>query len=132
VPASPNSATRAADERLDIDTRSLINSCAAAAEELQKTRRLADALEKENRLLAERLETAGRSIALLKELNETRKSEAESLRTALAAKNEAIAAKDTVIAAQNELVQALKNRKTSPWKRLGDVLLGIGIIAVLK
>ena len=66
-------------------------------------------------------------IDLLTELNETRKSEADALRTALTANDETIAAKDTVIAAQDKLIEALKRKKPSPWKRLGDVLIGIGL-----
>jgi hypothetical protein len=65
-------------------------------------------------------------------LNETRKSENDALRAALAAKNETIAAKDAVIAGQDKLIDALKQKKTSPWKRLSDVLLGAAIFAILK
>ena len=70
-------------------------------------------------------------IDLLTELNETRKSEADALRTALTANHETIAAKDTVIAAQDKLIEALKRKKPSPWKRLGDVLIGVGIGTIL-
>ncbi len=125
APSSPNSATRAA-------TENLINACAATADELAKTRKLVTALENENQALSERLATETRSSALLRELNETRKSETEALRAAVAAKNETIAAKDAVIGKQDELVRELKAKKTSPWKRLGDVLIGVAIFAVLK
>lgn len=83
-------------------------------------------------MLSERLDTETRSSTLLRELNETRKSEAETLRATVAAKNKSIAAKDAVIGKQDELVRELKNKKTSPWKRLGDVLIGVAIFAVLK
>ena len=66
------------------------------------------------------------------ELSETRKSEAEALRATISAKNETIAAKDAVIARQDDLVRELKSKKASPWKRLGDVLLGVAIFAVLN
>ncbi len=69
---------------------------------------------------------------MLLELNETRKSENAALRTAVAAKNETIAAKDAVIAAQDKLVTGLKSKRSSPWKRLGDVLIGVAIAAILK
>lgn len=132
APSLPNSDTRAASERKEFSQQDAINACAAAAEELAKTRQLAAALENENKTLSERLETANRSTAILKELNETRKSEAEALKAAVTAKTETIAAKDAVIDRQEELVRELKNKKTSPWKRLGDVLLGVAILAVLK
>ena len=121
----PNSATRAAAENL-------IDACAATADELVKTRTLVTVLEAENKTLSERLDTESRSSALLKELNETRKSETEALRAAVVAKNETIGAKNAVIGRQDDLVRELKNKKTSPWKRLGDVLLGVAIFAVLK
>ena len=64
---------------------------------------------------------------MLTELNETRKSETEALRTALAAKSEALTAKDAVIASQDKLIETLKRTKSSPWKRIGDVLIGVGL-----
>lgn len=66
------------------------------------------------------------------ELNETRKTETDALRSAIAAKNEALTAKDRVIAAQDKLIETLKRKKSSPWKRIGDVLVGVGIALVLK
>lgn len=89
-------------------------------------------MEIENRSLKTRLETEKRVSAALNELNETRKSEAGALRATVVAKNETIAAKDNEIAARNELIHALKRKKASPWKRLGDVLLGIGLISILR
>ena len=41
-------------------------------------------------------------------------------------------AKDAALTKQEELIAALKKRKSSPWKRLGDVLIGVAISAVLK
>lgn len=104
----------------------------ATAIDLEKTRILASELETENQLLADRLETEKRTTALLAELNETRKSENDALRSTVAAKNETIAAKDAVIASQDKLVEALNRKKTSIWRRLGDVLLGAAAIAVLR
>jgi hypothetical protein len=69
---------------------------------------------------------------LLIELNETRRSETEALRTALAAKNEALTAKDSVIASQEKLIETLKRKKSSPWKRIGDVLIGVGLGIFLR
>ena len=54
------------------------------------------------------------------------------MRAALAAGNETIAAKNNVIAKQDELIAELKKRKSSPWKRLGDVLIGVAAAAILK
>ncbi len=104
----------------------------ATAVELEKTRILVGALESENSTLKTRLETEKRAMAILSELNETRKSEADALKAALAAKNETIAAKDAVIASQDKLVAALKTKKSSPWRRLGDVLIGAAVFAILK
>ena len=125
---SPTSATRANEP----GASQIINACAAAVDELSATRRLAAALERENAALRERLGTASQTEAVLKELNDTRLSENEALRAALAAKNETIAAKDAALTKQEELIAALKKRKSSPWKRLGDVLIGVAISAVLK
>jgi hypothetical protein len=69
---------------------------------------------------------------LLTELNETRMSESDALRTALAAKNEALTAKDAVIATQDKLIETLKRKKSSPWKRIGDVLIGVGAGILLR
>jgi chromosome segregation ATPase len=115
-----------------IETRNLLNACAAAAEDLKATRQLVTALEDENAALERRLEVETETTALLTELNETRKSETENLRETVAAKNETIAAKDAVIASQDRLIETLKKKKSSPWKRLGDVLIGVGILAILK
>jgi len=95
-------------------------------------RELVTALEKENSALRQRLEVAVRTETILVELNGARQSEAEALRLTVAAKNETIAAKDAALARQDELVEQLRRRKTSPWKRLGDVLVGIGVAAILR
>lgn len=104
----------------------------AAADDLDKTRVLVRELESENLLLTERLETEKRTTALLTELNETRKSESETLRITVAAKNETITAKDAVIVSQDKLIETLKRKKASIWRRLGDVLIGAAAIAVLR
>ena len=89
-------------------------------------------LDRENELLKDRLETEKRASSLLAELNESRRAENEALRNAIAAKNETILAKEAVIAGQEKLIEALKNRKPSPWKRMGDVLIGVAAGMVLK
>ena len=89
-------------------------------------------LEQENELVKERLETEKRASSLLVELSESRRAENEALRNAIAAKNETILAKEAVIAGQEKLIEALKNRKPSPWKRMGDVLIGVAAGMVLK
>jgi hypothetical protein len=89
-------------------------------------------LERENGLLKDRLETERRTVSLLAELNESRRAENEALRNAVAAKNETVHAKDAVIANQEKLIATLKNRKPSPWKRLGDVLIGVAAGAILR
>ena len=110
----------------------LISACSATSDELRASRTLIDALEKENTALNTRLTTEKQTTALLGELNETRKTETEALRSALAAENEALTSKDNVIAAQDKLIETLKRKKSSPWKRIGDVLVGVGIAMVLK
>ena len=109
-----------------------ISACNAAAVELKALRRLIGLLEQENALLKGRLETEKDSTARLTELNEARRAEGDALRNLVAAKNETLIAKDTVIANQEKLIESLKAKKSSPWKRLGDVLIGVAAGAVLK
>jgi len=110
----------------------LINSCAAVVEELKAARVLIEKLDAEAEALRERLETEKRQTELLRELNETRKSEAAALVGALEAKNQTIAAKDAVIGSQEKLIETLKRKKSSPWKRVLDVLVGVGVGVILK
>ena len=112
--------------------RGIIAACAAAAEELERTRTLVSALEYENEALKERLDTEKRTSALLEELNRTRNSETEALRAALAAARDSAEARQAVIAAQGKLIEALKKKKDPIWKRLGGVLVGAALIALLK
>jgi chromosome segregation ATPase len=102
------------------------------AVELEKTRTLVTALDTENLAVKDRLQTEKHTTEILTELSNTRKSESEALRAELTAKNETIAAKDAVIASQDKLIVALKTKKSSPWRRLGDVLIGAAIFAILK
>ena len=101
-------------------------------DELEKTRALVDALERENKAITERLETEKRTTALMQELIDTRRQESDSLRAAVDAKNETIAAKDAVIDSQGKLIATLKKNKSSPWRRIGDILIGAAVFAVLK
>jgi len=110
----------------------VISACASAVSELEASRRLIDLLERENRLVKDRLETETRNSAILTELNASRKAETEALKTALAAKNETLAAKDEVIATQQRLIDSLRTKKSSPWKRLGDILIGVAAGMVLR
>lgn len=111
---------------------SVIAACAAAVDELAKMRVLVEALEKENRSVRERLETEKRMTSLMQELINTQRQEGDALRAALSSKNEAIVAKNKVIDAQGALIEALTKRKTSPWKRLGDVLIGVAVMGLIK
>ena len=104
----------------------------AAANELEQTRLLVGELETENQLLTERLATEKLATTLLTELNQTRRSETEALRSTIAAKNETITAKDAVISTQDKLIVSLKGKKSSVWRRLGDIIIGAATIAVLK
>lgn len=104
----------------------------ALREEIRLADRLIAALESENAALRLRLETEKAANATLRELNETRRAEADALREALAAKNEAIAAKDDALAAQQKLIAELKKRRTSLWKRLGDIAIGVALGAIFR
>jgi hypothetical protein len=115
----------------DINGHDVIAACSAAADELTASRALIDALERDNAALKQRLEIEKQTTQLLTELDQTRKSESEALRSAVAAKNEALTAKDAVIASQDKLIETLKRKKSSPWKRIGDVLIGIGLGTLL-
>jgi hypothetical protein len=102
------------------------------ADELAKTRVLVGALERENQVVKEPLETEKRTTVLMKELIHTRQQESDALRATLNAKNEAIAAKDVVIDSQDKLISTLKKNKSSPWRRIGDILIGAAVFAILK
>ncbi len=110
----------------------MVNACAAAVEELAVTRKLAEVLDRENTALRERLDTAKKTEALLNELDTTRRSENDALRAALSAKNETIAAKDKAIEKQDAVIAELKRKRSSPLKRLGDILIGVAVTAILK
>ena len=143
VKSSPASATRVRSEPLAVSSeqpavettrkgvgKSDVNAaCMAAAVELEKTRILTAALETENAGLNERLAVERRATSLLTELAETRSRESAALRSAVDAKNEALAAKDQVIASQAD---ALKAKRPSPWRRVGDILIGVAAAAILK
>lgn len=101
-------------------------------EELSASRKLVGALERENELLKERLDTEKRAISFLTELSESRRAENEALRNAIGAKDEVIFAKDAAIGSQDKLIDALQKRKSSPLKRLGDILIGVAAGAILR
>lgn len=139
--SSPGSATLATSERSaagsapkakGTGSNAVNAACMAAAFELDATRKLVEAVDREKELLRERAETETKITHLLTELTATQKAETEALRAALKAKDETITAKDSVIAAQDKLVSALKAKQRSPWHRLGDILIGAAAIAVLK
>ena len=107
-------------------------ACAAAVDDLVATRQLAAALDVENAALKKRLDLEKQSTELLRELNDTHKSENAALAEAISAKNQTIAAKDAVIATQDKLIGLLKQKKPSPWRRLGDILIGAAVAAALR
>ncbi len=107
-------------------------ACNAAADELKASRVLIAALDTENAALKSRLATETQVTDLLTELNNTRRAENDALRITVAAKNETIAAKDAAIASQDKLIDALKRKRPSPWRRLGDILIGAATIAILR
>lgn len=131
-PSSAESSPKPATLASEPDARNVVSPCAAAVEELAAIRRLVSALENENAGLRGRLETARRLEAVLIELNAERRGETDALRAAIAAKDKEIEAKDTAMKQQTEMISELKKRKSSPLKRLGDVLAGIAIAAILR
>ena len=116
----------------------IVLASVAAASAQQKSESVAArddliaALETENAALRSRLEAEKKITSLLLELNETRKSETESLRAALKAKDEVATAKTEVIALQEKQIAELKKRKSSALKRFGDVLIGVAVAALLR
>lgn len=110
----------------------MINACAAAADELVTTRQLIEALESENALVKQALETEKKLVAVLAKSNDSREREAEALRGAIKAKDETIAAKNDVIAAREQAIAALRNKPRSPLKRITDILIGAAVFAILK
>lgn len=108
------------------------SAAAQSNDELNLANRLIDALERENAALKTRLDTERSANAILIELNETRKSESDALRQTVTAKNETITAKDAVITAQDKLIATLKTKRTSIWKRIGDIAIGAAIGVVLR
>src|SRR5204863_8965634 len=131
--SSPSSGTDASRRLADGRRQEKIfSACNSAADELRRSRILIDALETENAALRARLDTEKRANELLTDLNETRRAESEALKLTVAAKNETIAANDSAIAAQDKLIATLKTKKRSPWGRIADILLGAGVIAIIK
>lgn len=132
--ASMNSAegSKASATAAKRDERGVIAACAAAAEELAASREAISLLEKENSALTARLSDEKKMNAILNELNETRRAESDALRRTIEAKNETIAAKDAAIKAQDELIAKLKAKRSSPWKRIGDILIGVGAAVLIR
>ena len=110
----------------------MIHACAAAVDELKATRSLVSVLETENAALKQRLETEQRITALLTALDKSRTRESEALRQTIASQSATIQAKDTALAAQDKLIAELRRKKSSPWKRVMDVLVGVGVGVMLK
>lgn len=106
-------------------------ACANAARDLAATRKLVAALDDENKALNERLATERQLTTTLAELNATRKSESEALRTAITAKDETIAAKNSAIDAQAKLIENLKRKRTSILGRISGVIAGAAVALLL-
>lgn len=127
---SPDSATNA--ERRKTKNDAALAACAAAADELAAARNLIELLEKNRQLLEARLETEKRIADLALQLAESRRLETMALRQAADAREETIAALAARIEAQEKMIADLKKRKTSVWKRLGDVMIGVAAGAILR
>lgn len=100
--------------------------------ELEAARNLIAASETETQLLRDRLETEKRLTQTLEALAASQRSETQALRSALDANAEALAAKNSVIASHEKLIAELKRNKSSPWRRIGDVLAGAAAVMLLK
>jgi hypothetical protein len=107
-------------------------ACSNAADELAAARELNALLEEQRQLLKNRLEAEKQIAGLALELAESRRLETEALRRTADAKDEAIAALRERIALQEKMIAGLGRRKTSIWRRLGDVMIGIAAGAILK
>lgn len=110
----------------------LREACLSAAADLDATRRLVEALTAENAALAERLDAEKLAFTELSRLADVRGSQAEALKLSAAAAERVIAAKDAEIAARDKLIDSLRKKRASPWRRLGDILIGAAAVAVLK
>lgn len=89
-------------------------------------------LEAETTALRQRLATESLNSKTLADLAAARRAEAEALREALVAAGASARARDEVIAEQRRLIETLKRRGSPLWKRLADVLIGIGIGALAR
>lgn len=126
----PSSATHAANRKTETDAA--LAACSNAADELAAARELNALLEEQRQLLKNRLEAEKQIAGLALELAESRRLETEALRRTADAKDEAIAALRERIALQEKMIAGLGRRKTSIWRRLGDVMIGIAAGAILK
>jgi hypothetical protein len=104
----------------------------AAANEIETSRRLITLLEEENALLKKRLATEIEVSKVLNQLAESRRLEAEALRKAAEAKDDAIAALKQQTETQEKIIAELKRRRSSPLRRIGDVLIGIAAGMILR
>lgn len=104
----------------------------AAANEIETSRRLITLLEEENALLKKRLATEIEVSKVLNQLAEGRRLEAEALRKAAEAKDETIAALKQQTETQEKIIAELKRRRSSPLRRIGDVLIGIAAGMILR
>ena len=100
--------------------------------ELERSRALISALDAELAALRIRFDTEKKLSAVLIDLAGSRKAESDALRTAIAAKNEAMAAKDAVVEGQEKLIRELQRKRSSPLKRIGDILIGAAAVMILK
>lgn len=114
------------------DEHALAAACSQAADELSAVRAFAASLESQARELRTALAAERELNALLTELAATQKAQTKALTATIDAKNEALDAKGRTIAAQEELIGNLKQKRSSIWRRVGDVLLGAGAAIILK
>lgn len=128
---SNNSASNSPPSATAVKKSDAISACSNAVADLKATRKLVDSLDAENKQLRDRLVTEQQLTATLTELNTTRKSENEALRTAIAAKDETILAKNSAIDSQANLIDSLKRKKPSFLGRIGDVLAGAAAALIL-
>lgn len=104
----------------------------AAAVDLESTRELAAELDKKSELLTERLRSEENANGLAAEMIRTQASAISSLKDAIKAKDDAAGSKDAVIAAQEKLIESLRRKRSSPWSRIRDILIGAGAVLIFK
>ena len=118
--------------KLNTNAKDLRAACMATAIELEATRQFVKELDAEREALQRRLITESDADLVEGELIKAQKAEIDSLRLALDAKDRSLKAKDTLIAEQDKLIGSLERKRSTPLKRLRDILIGAAAALIFK